>query len=72
MTVGKCDAGSFGGYYTVKLYLEPQAGNRDSKLEMALVLILSKPASSDIFPPAKSHLPNLLNIAANWAKYSNY
>lgn len=61
-----------GGCYTVSLYLEPQAENRDSKLEMALVLMLSKPASSDIFPPAKSHLPNLLNIAANWAKNSNY
>lgn len=43
---------AIGGYYTVNLYLEPQAGNRDSKLEMALVLILSKPASSDVFPPA--------------------
>lgn len=41
------------------LYLNPQAESRENELEMETGFLLSNPALSDIFPPAKLHFPNL-------------
>lgn len=44
-------------------HFEPQIGSKMCELEMVQVFTLSKPASSDLPPPARPHLLNLTIVA---------